>query len=55
MCFFCGGQCGGLGDLLIALGLPSLALYFFKLKEKLAQVKNRLAGNDNDASQPGPG
>ncbi len=54
MCLFCGGQCGGLGDFLITLGLPSLALYFFKLKEKLAQVKNRFADNDAGASQRGP-
>ncbi len=29
MCIFCGGQCGGMGDMLISLGLPLLALYCF--------------------------
>ena len=42
MCIFCGGQCGGMGEFLISLGLPFLALYFFRIKRALARLKNRL-------------
>jgi hypothetical protein len=42
MCIFCGGQCGGLGEFLISLGLPFLALYFFRLKQALKRIKNKL-------------
>jgi len=53
VCLFCGGQCGGLGDMLIAWGLPSLAYYFFKLKEKSARITNRLTGNGVPPSERG--
>ncbi len=42
MCIFCGGQCGGMGEFLISLGLPFLALYFFRIKRALATLKNRV-------------
>lgn len=40
MCIFCGGQCGGAGDFFISLGLPFLALYYYKLKNSLVRIKN---------------
>jgi hypothetical protein len=39
---FCGGQCGGVGELLISLGLPFLALYFSRIKRSLVKVKKKL-------------
>jgi len=42
MCIFCGGQCGGIGDFFISLGLPFLALYFFKVKRAFLKITNRL-------------
>ncbi len=44
MCIFCGGQCGGMGDMLISLGLPLLALYFFRMKGFLLRVKDKVLG-----------
>ena len=44
MCIFCGGQCGGMGDMLISLGLPLLALYFFRIKGFLLRVKAKILG-----------
>lgn len=41
MCIFCGGQCGGLGEFLISLGLPFLALYLSRIKSSLAKIKQR--------------
>ncbi len=42
MCIFCGGQCGGLGDFLISIGLPFLGLYLLKMKSSLARIKNKI-------------
>ncbi|MGA9756559.1 MAG: DUF2569 family protein [Desulfobaccales bacterium] len=42
MCIFCGGQCGGVGEFLISLGLPFLALYFSRMKKALLRIKNRI-------------
>ena len=42
MCIFCGGQCGGVGEFLISLGLPFLALYFSRIKNALLRLKNRI-------------
>jgi hypothetical protein len=42
MCIFCSGQCGGTGEFLISLGLPFLALYFFRIKRALGRLKNKL-------------
>ncbi len=39
VCILCGGQCGGLGDFLISLGLPFLALYFSRIKQVLRKIK----------------
>ncbi len=41
MCMFCGGQCGGLGEILIALGVPWLASFLYKLKQRWAKFKVR--------------
>ncbi|MHB9073026.1 MAG: DUF2569 family protein [Desulfobaccales bacterium] len=41
MCIFCGGQCGGLGEFLISLGLPFLALYLFRIKSSLVKLKKK--------------
>ena len=40
MCIFCGGQCGGVGDFFISLGLPFLALYFFRVKRAFLKITN---------------
>ena len=42
MCVFCGGQCGGMGEFLISMGLPFLVLFFFKMKNSLAKIKNKI-------------
>lgn len=42
MCIFCGGQCGGVGDFFISLGLPFLALYFYRVKRAFLRITNRL-------------
>ncbi len=42
MCIFCGGQCGGIGEFFISLGLPFLALYFFRVKRAFLKITNRL-------------
>lgn len=44
MCIFCGGQCGGVGELLISLGLPFLAIYFMRLKAFLGRMKKKILG-----------
>jgi hypothetical protein len=41
MCVFCGGQCGGVGEFLISMGLPFLVLFFFKVKNSLVRIKNK--------------
>lgn len=42
MCIFCGGQCGGVGEFLISLGLPFLALYFTRIKAFLAKITHKI-------------
>jgi hypothetical protein len=42
MCIFCGGQCGGVGELLISLGLPFLALYLSRIKGSLLKIKKTI-------------
>lgn len=42
MCIFCGGQCGGVGEFLISIGLPFLVLYFSRIKNSLVRLKNRI-------------
>ena len=44
MCIFCGGQCGGAGEFLISMGLPLLALYFFRIKGFLLRLKDKILG-----------
>ncbi|MEW6386453.1 MAG: DUF2569 family protein [Thermodesulfobacteriota bacterium] len=51
MCIICGGQCGGIVEILIALGFPFLALYFFRMKTALLKIKNRIIGRDSSAEQ----
>jgi uncharacterized protein DUF2569 len=41
MCILCGGQCGGVGEFFISLGLPFLALYFFKVKRAFLKIASR--------------
>ena len=55
MCIFCGGQCGGMGEFLISLGLPFLALYFFRIKRALATLKNRVLRRATDHGYTGRG
>jgi hypothetical protein len=42
MCIFCGGQCGGFGEFLISLGLPFLGLYFYRIRNFLAKIINKI-------------
>jgi hypothetical protein len=42
MCILCGGQCGGVVDLLISLGLPFVAIYFMRLRGFLTRLKNSI-------------
>ena len=42
MCILCGGQCGGLGDFFISMGLPFLALFLYKLKNWCSGIRNRV-------------
>jgi hypothetical protein len=42
MCIFCGGQCGGVGEFLISMGLPFLVLFFFKVKNALSKIKAKI-------------
>ena len=51
MCIFCGGQCGGVGDMLISMGLPLLALYFFRIKGFLLRVKGKILGRPPQAGK----
>jgi hypothetical protein len=49
MCILCGGQCGGIGEFLISIGLPFLALYFFRIKNALKKIINKFLPRDPDA------
>jgi hypothetical protein len=51
MCIFCGGQCGGVGEFLISLGLPFLALYFSRIKKLLARIKDKIVRRDSGAEK----
>ena len=51
MCIFCGGQGGGIGEFLISLGLPFLALYFSKIKNSLVKIKNKIIQRDSGAEK----
>ncbi len=51
MCIFCGGQCGGVGEFLISLGLPFLALYFSRMKKALLKIKNRIIPRGSDTEK----
>jgi hypothetical protein len=51
MCILCGGQCGGVGEFLIALGLPFLVLYFSRMKKALIQLKNRIISRGSGAEK----
>jgi len=42
MCIFCGGQCGGMGEFLISMGLPFLVLFFFKVRKALSKIKAKI-------------
>lgn len=51
MCIFCGGQCGGVGEFLISLGLPFLVLYFSRMKKALIKLKNRIISRGSGAER----
>ena len=51
MCILCGGQCGGVGEFLISLGLPFLVLYFSRMKQALIKLKNRIISRDSGAAR----
>jgi len=51
MCIFCGGQCGGVGEFLISLGLPFLVLYFSRMKKTLIKLKNRIISRGSGAER----
>ena len=42
MCIFCGGQCGGFGEFLMSLGLPFLGLYFYRIRNFLFKIINKI-------------
>src|SRR5208337_5441318 len=52
MCIFCGGQCGGVGDFFISLGLPFIALYFFRLKRVFLKIISRFAPRGEVLEKP---
>ncbi|MHB8066522.1 MAG: DUF2569 family protein [Desulfobaccales bacterium] len=41
MCIFCGGQCG-IAEFLISIGLPFLGLYFYRIRNSLIKITNRI-------------
>jgi hypothetical protein len=51
MCIFCGGQCGGMGEFLISMGLPFLVLFFFKMKNSLAKIKDKIIHRGSSAGK----
>jgi hypothetical protein len=51
MCILCGGQCGGVGEFLISLGLPFLVLYFSRMKKALIKLKNRIISRGSSAEK----
>jgi hypothetical protein len=51
MCILCGGQCGGLGEFLIAIGLPFLALYFSRIKKALIKIINKFISRGSGAGK----
>ncbi len=55
MCIFCGGQCGGLGEFLISIGLPFLGFYVLRMKGFLVKLKKRILGQPaSEAQLPRP-
>jgi|WetSurMetagenome_2_1015567.scaffolds.fasta_scaffold242649_1 hypothetical protein len=55
MCIFCGGSCGGAGEFLISMGLPLLALYFFRIKGVFLRVWDKILGRPpRGGDVPGP-
>jgi hypothetical protein len=53
MCILCGGQCGGLGDFFISMGLPFLALFLYKLKNWFSRIRNRVLRRGSRPAAPG--
>ena len=53
MCILCGGQCGGLGDFFISMGLPFLALFLYKLKNWFSRIRNRVLPHRLRPAAPG--
>ena len=53
MCILCGGQCGGLGEFFISMGLPFLALLLYKLKNWFSRIRNRVLRRGSRPAAPG--
>ncbi len=51
MCIFCGGQCGGVGELLISLGLPFLALYLSRIRGSLIKINRKIFPGGSGAAK----
>jgi hypothetical protein len=51
MCIFCGGQCGGIGEFLISIGLPFLGLYFLRVKTFLIKIINKIISRGSCAEE----
>ncbi len=49
MCIFCGGQCGGIGDFFISIGLPLLGLYLLRMKNAWAKIKGKISRRDSSS------
>jgi len=43
MFMFCGGQCGGIGDFLVA-GLTLMGIYLLKIKHSISKIKDKFIG-----------
>jgi len=52
MCMFCGGQCGGVGEFLISLGLPFLALYLARIKGAVIKIKKKFSPGGSSVELP---
>jgi hypothetical protein len=50
MCIFCGGQCG-LAEFFISIGLPFLGLYFYRIRNSLVGIKNKIIRRSSGAKE----
>ncbi|MFH0752219.1 MAG: hypothetical protein V1914_01340 [archaeon] len=42
MCPLCGGTCGGIENALLVIGLPALAIGYWKIKNSIKKMKHKL-------------